>query len=262
MVQPEARSMDRIAHGCIRPVGTPRRFARRPDQGPDPGSDGRERGTGEQSCPAARHRPRSGTMATSTADQGSTGAGDFRDLTAVRPGAVAGDRARTVFGQVMGLAAVTVGFAALGAYLGRNLSGGTGILCSSSASPASSGSSSPRLEGASSLRFRSETQATLPVARFGVRTLSRTIRRAPIYEMNAMDDRRDSKLHELHKRIANNEYVVDARVVADAIVRRRWSVVVPSRPAPASSIASPERTPAGVHVARAGADTETQVLAA
>lgn len=67
-------------------------------------------------------------MATSTADQGSTGAGDFRDLTAVRPGAVAGDRARAVFGQVMGLAAVTVGFAALGAYLGRNLSGGTGIL--------------------------------------------------------------------------------------------------------------------------------------
>ncbi len=77
-----------------------------------------------------------------------------------------------------------------------------------------------------------------------------------------MDDRRDSKLHELHKRIANNEYVVDARVVADAIVRRRWSVVVPSRAAPVSSIASPERTPAGVHVARAGAGTETQVLAA
>jgi hypothetical protein len=76
-----------------------------------------------------------------------------------------------------------------------------------------------------------------------------------------MDDRRDSKLHELHKRVANNEYVVDARLVADAIVRRRWSVVVPSRPAPASSIASPERTPARVHVARAGAGTE-QALAA
>ncbi|MHB8692156.1 MAG: Bax inhibitor-1/YccA family protein [Solirubrobacteraceae bacterium] len=31
------------------------------------------------------------------------------------------DRQRTVFGQVMGLVALTVGFAALGAYIGRNL---------------------------------------------------------------------------------------------------------------------------------------------
>ena len=77
-----------------------------------------------------------------------------------------------------------------------------------------------------------------------------------------MDDRRDNKLHELHRRIANNEYVVDARAVADAIVRRRWSAVLPSRPAPASSITSPERTPAGVQVAHAGARTETQALAA
>jgi len=38
------------------------------------------------------------------------------------------DQTRAVFGQVMGLVAVTVGFSALGAYLGRNLSGGTGIL--------------------------------------------------------------------------------------------------------------------------------------
>jgi uncharacterized protein len=35
--------------------------------------------------------------------------------------------ARAVFGQVMGLVAVTVGFFALGAYLGRNLSGGAAI---------------------------------------------------------------------------------------------------------------------------------------
>ena len=41
--------------------------------------------------------------------------------------AIVGDPARAVFGQVMGLVAVTVGFAALGAYLGRNLTGGTGI---------------------------------------------------------------------------------------------------------------------------------------
>jgi modulator of FtsH protease len=38
------------------------------------------------------------------------------------------DRTRALFGQVMGLVALTVGCAALGAYLGRNLSGGTGIL--------------------------------------------------------------------------------------------------------------------------------------
>jgi hypothetical protein len=37
------------------------------------------------------------------------------------------DRARAVFGQVMGLVSLTVGCAALGAYLGRNLSGATGI---------------------------------------------------------------------------------------------------------------------------------------
>jgi modulator of FtsH protease len=41
---------------------------------------------------------------------------------------VTGDRARAVFGQVMGLVAVTLGFLALGAYVGRNLSGGLGIV--------------------------------------------------------------------------------------------------------------------------------------
>jgi FtsH-binding integral membrane protein len=45
------------------------------------------------------------------------------------PGAtVARDRTRAVFGHVMGLVALTVGCAALGAYIGRNLSGGTGLL--------------------------------------------------------------------------------------------------------------------------------------
>ena len=39
-----------------------------------------------------------------------------------------GDQVHAVFGQVMGLVALTVGFAALGAYIGRNLSGGVGIL--------------------------------------------------------------------------------------------------------------------------------------
>src|SRR5215216_998168 len=36
--------------------------------------------------------------------------------------------ARALLGQVMGFVAVTVGFAALGAYLGRDLSGATGLL--------------------------------------------------------------------------------------------------------------------------------------
>jgi FtsH-binding integral membrane protein len=37
------------------------------------------------------------------------------------------DRARAVFGQVMGLVALTLGCTALGAYIGRNLSGSTGL---------------------------------------------------------------------------------------------------------------------------------------
>jgi FtsH-binding integral membrane protein len=38
------------------------------------------------------------------------------------------DQARSVFGQVMGLVALTIGCTALGAYAGRDLTGGTGIL--------------------------------------------------------------------------------------------------------------------------------------
>jgi uncharacterized protein len=38
------------------------------------------------------------------------------------------DQARTVFGQVMGLVALTLGCLALGAYIGRDLSGGIGLL--------------------------------------------------------------------------------------------------------------------------------------
>src|SRR3954454_12838480 len=41
---------------------------------------------------------------------------------------VARDQARGLLGQVMGLVAVAVAFAALGAYLGRDLSGGTGLV--------------------------------------------------------------------------------------------------------------------------------------
>jgi modulator of FtsH protease len=42
--------------------------------------------------------------------------------------AIAHDRARELLGQVMGYVAVTIGFAALGAYLGRDLGGATGLV--------------------------------------------------------------------------------------------------------------------------------------
>ena len=42
--------------------------------------------------------------------------------------AIVRDRARELLGRVMGFVAVTVGFAALGAYLGRDLGGVTGLL--------------------------------------------------------------------------------------------------------------------------------------
>lgn len=43
------------------------------------------------------------------------------------PAVVTRDRSREVFAHVMGLVALTVGCTALGAYIGRNLSGGTGL---------------------------------------------------------------------------------------------------------------------------------------
>jgi FtsH-binding integral membrane protein len=42
--------------------------------------------------------------------------------------AIAHDRTRALLGQVMGYVAITLGFAALGAYLGRDLSGATGLV--------------------------------------------------------------------------------------------------------------------------------------
>lgn len=50
------------------------------------------------------------------------------DELALGGAAVTRDRTREVFGQVMGLVALTVGCTALGAYIGRNLSAGTGLL--------------------------------------------------------------------------------------------------------------------------------------
>ena len=51
----------------------------------------------------------------------------YEELAGLGPAAVSRDRTREVFGQVMGLVAQTVGCSALGAYIGRNLTGGTGI---------------------------------------------------------------------------------------------------------------------------------------
>jgi uncharacterized protein len=67
-------------------------------------------------------------MSIRSADQGSTGTPASPDLALGRATAVTGDQARAVFGQVIGLVALTLGCLALGAYIGRNLSGGTGIL--------------------------------------------------------------------------------------------------------------------------------------
>jgi FtsH-binding integral membrane protein len=46
----------------------------------------------------------------------------------VATGELTRDQTRGVFGQVMGLVALTLGCTALGAYIGRDLSGGTGLL--------------------------------------------------------------------------------------------------------------------------------------
>jgi FtsH-binding integral membrane protein len=72
-------------------------------------------------------------MKTDVAPDGPSGRGPARgpavpEVTLARTAALTGDLARTVFGQVMGLVAATVGFTALGAYIGRNLTGGTGLL--------------------------------------------------------------------------------------------------------------------------------------
>ncbi|HWK17486.1 MAG TPA: Bax inhibitor-1 family protein [Solirubrobacteraceae bacterium] len=51
----------------------------------------------------------------------------YNDLAVSSRPVAAGDT-RAVFGQVMGLVALTVGCTALGAYIGRNLTGGVGLL--------------------------------------------------------------------------------------------------------------------------------------
>src|ERR1700737_4074910 len=67
-------------------------------------------------------------MTTSSSDQSSAPVSRLTAVKPARPAPVTGDLARTVFGQVMGLGALTLGFLALGAYIGRPLAGGIGIL--------------------------------------------------------------------------------------------------------------------------------------
>lgn len=64
-------------------------------------------------------------MATSASDHRQQGLPDG-GLARLTP--LGGDVARTVFGQVMGLVALTLGCLALGAYVGRGMTGGLGIV--------------------------------------------------------------------------------------------------------------------------------------
>jgi FtsH-binding integral membrane protein len=52
----------------------------------------------------------------------------YDQLAGLGPATITRDRSREVFGQVMGLVALTIACLALGAYIGRDLSGGTGIV--------------------------------------------------------------------------------------------------------------------------------------
>jgi len=62
------------------------------------------------------------------ADQQAPEIAAYRGRSAAGSAALGRDQVRAVFGQVMGLVALTVGCFALGAYIGRDLSGGFGIL--------------------------------------------------------------------------------------------------------------------------------------
>lgn len=47
-------------------------------------------------------------------------------------------------------------------------------------------------------------------------------------------------IRELRQQVSDDAYEVDSRAVADAIVRRRWSVTVAMKPAKTRVIAAPE----------------------
>lgn len=62
-----------------------------------------------------------------TAPRQSSQVAAYRGWRPAATGPLSGDQLRSVFGQVMGLVALTLGCFALGAYIGRNLTGGVGI---------------------------------------------------------------------------------------------------------------------------------------
>ncbi len=78
-----------------------------------------------------------------------------------------------------------------------------------------------------------------------------------------MERRYENELDELRKLVTTAEYRVDPGAVADAIVRRRWSIAITPEPARVYSIAGRRWTRARVtSVAGDGADSRTQALAA
>ena len=66
-------------------------------------------------------------MSVDTPDQGTAQVPRHPSQLASGASAATGEATRAVFGQVMGLVALTVGCVALGAYIGRDLTGGAGI---------------------------------------------------------------------------------------------------------------------------------------
>lgn len=79
-----------------------------------------------------------------------------------------------------------------------------------------------------------------------------------------MDNHRHTQhLHELRQQVATAEYRMDPRAVADAIVRRRWSVAIAAELEPVSTMGPRRRTRARVSsVTRDCGPSATQVLAA
>jgi hypothetical protein len=78
-----------------------------------------------------------------------------------------------------------------------------------------------------------------------------------------MDDLRDSKLHELRRRITNGDYRVEPGAVADAIVGRKWALSVWPESPHTPSLASGRQS--GVHVSSVrgrAARTPAEALAA
>jgi FtsH-binding integral membrane protein len=67
-------------------------------------------------------------MSLDAPEPGSAQIGPYSSQLAAGSSVATGDAARAVFGQVMGLVALTVGCLALGAYIGRDLNGGVGIV--------------------------------------------------------------------------------------------------------------------------------------